>query len=151
VARLLAVVGRSPARDTGWAVSQEDLDVVRRAYEVFNTRDLDAITELGHPDVEWRPYLSELGGEPLHGVAAVRNYIEGLAAEWEQFQVEPEEFRDVGDAVLVFVRALGRGKESGVETEIHAVHVVTLRDGKIWRLRSYRDPREALEAVGLRE
>jgi uncharacterized protein len=132
-------------------MSQENVETVRRAYEAFNTRDFDAITEVGHPDVEWRPYLSDLGGEPLRGVAAVQRYIGSLAAEWEEFHVEPQEFRDLGDTVLVFVRVLGRGKGSGVETELRTVHVVTLRDGKIWRNRTYRDADDALEAVGLRE
>jgi ketosteroid isomerase-like protein len=131
---------------------QENVDIVRRAYEAFSSRNFDAIAQLGHPDVEWRPYLSDLGGEPLRGIAAVRGYLESLAAEWDELQVEVEGFREVGgNTVLVSVRTRARGKESGAQTEIHAAHVVTLRDGKIWRHRTYVDRNEALEAVGLRE
>ncbi len=77
--------------------------------------------------------------------------MESLAADWDELQVEAEEFREVGNNVLVFVRTWARGRESGAQTEIHAAHVVTLRDGKVWRHRTYVDRNEALEAVGLRE
>jgi ketosteroid isomerase-like protein len=132
-------------------MSQENVEIVRRIYEAFSSRNFDAIAQLGHPDVEWRPYLSDLGGEPLRGVAAVRRYLESLAAEWDELQVEAEGFREVGNTVLVFVRTSARGRESGAQAEIHAAHVVTLRDGMIWRHRTYVDRNEALEAVGLRE
>ena len=132
-------------------MSQENVEIVRRVYEAFSSRNFDAIAELGHPDVEWRPYLSDLGGEPVRGIAAVQGYLESLAADWDELQVEAEEFREVGNNVLVFVRTWARGRESGAQTEIHAAHVVTLRDGKVWRHRTYIDRNEALEAVGLRE
>jgi uncharacterized protein len=132
-------------------MSQRNVEIVRRVYEAFSSRNFDAIVELGRPDVEWRPYRSDLGGEPLRGIAAVRGYWESLAADWGELQVEAEEFREVGNTVLVFVRTSARGRESGAQAEIHAAHVVTLRDGKVWRHRTYIDRNEALEAVGLRE
>ena len=132
-------------------MSEENVELTRRAYVLFNERDYDALLALGHPDIEWRPLLAQLGGEALHGVAAVRSYMESLAGEWEEFRVEPRAFREVGDAVLVFLRVFAQGKESGAEIEVDTVNVVTFREGKIWRMRGFRDSREALEAVGLSE
>ena len=45
----------------------------------------------------------------------------------------------------------GRGKASGAETDALVVYLVEFRDGKAFRIRTFLDEAEALEAVGLRE
>src|SRR6266851_3880560 len=40
--------------DTGRAMSQENVEVVRRTYEAWNRRDFDEAAELLAPDIEWR-------------------------------------------------------------------------------------------------
>jgi ketosteroid isomerase-like protein len=57
-------------------VSQENVEVVRRAYEALNTRDLDVISELGHRDVEWGPPAIEtIEGVHLPGAASYRGHL----------------------------------------------------------------------------
>jgi ketosteroid isomerase-like protein len=51
----------------------------------------------------------------------------------------------------VIVRIRGRAKASGVPVEAVTAQIWTWRDGKMWRNQVFADPREALEAVGLRE
>ena len=52
------------AADTGRAMSQENVEIVRRGFDAFNRRDLDAFLALFDPDVEFTAYAmqSELGG-----------------------------------------------------------------------------------------
>jgi ketosteroid isomerase-like protein len=57
----------------------------------------------------------------------------------------------VGDKVVATVHQRGRSKMSGVLLEGSMVQVWTFRDGKEARMDMYSDPREALEAVGLKE
>jgi len=45
----------------------------------------------------------------------------------------------------------GYGKHSGVEVNVKAGHVWTLRGGRIVAWYAYMDPTQALEAVGLSE
>ena len=49
--------------------------------------------------------------------------------------------------VVVAVRLSGRGRESGVELEMHVAHLWTVRDGKVVRGDVYRTADEALEAA----
>jgi ketosteroid isomerase-like protein len=66
-----------------------------------------------------------------------------------ELRIEPQEFIDAGDFVVVPVRVVGRGGASGAPFEEHEVQVFQLRDGKIVELREYREMEEALRAVGL--
>jgi ketosteroid isomerase-like protein len=45
----------------------------------------------------------------------------------------------------------GTGKQSGAPIDQEVGIAYRIRAGKLWRMRSYLDPDEALEAVGLRE
>ena len=45
----------------------------------------------------------------------------------------------------------GKGKASGVPVDQRIGVAYRFRNGKLWRMRSYLDPAEALEAVGLSE
>jgi ketosteroid isomerase-like protein len=65
--------------------------------------------------------------------------------------MEPQEFIDAGDKVVVSVRLVGVGKQSGVATMANAAHMWTFREGKIVRLTVFQTLQEALEAVGLRD
>jgi hypothetical protein len=49
------------------------------------------------------------------------------------------------------VRFSGRGKRSGLEIDMPAWQVWTLRDGKVVGWRIFRTKRQALDAAGLRE
>jgi ketosteroid isomerase-like protein len=66
-------------------------------------------------------------------------------------RLEPQDFVDAGDKVVVSVRLVGVGKESGVETTANAAHVWTFRDGRIVRQTTFQTMPEALEAAGLSE
>ena len=70
---------------------------------------------------------------------------------FEDYRVEPEDFIDAGEAVVVPVRITGRGKASGAEMELRAAHLWVIRKGKATRSDVYRTLGEALEAAGLSE
>ena len=70
---------------------------------------------------------------------------------WGEFSVEIEDLLPVGDEVVVFVRASAHGRISGARVDSRGTWVVRVREGKVKRLRLYRDRGDALEAVGLSE
>src|SRR6266576_4847400 len=118
---------------------QENVEVVRTAFQAFADRGLDAMAEFWDPDIDWRAAEGAIDdvGE-MHGPAAVRRYIQDWIDTFDDFGVVVEELRSVGDdRVLAIQRLKGRAKLSGIETDLHDALVSTVRDGKVVRGREY--------------
>jgi len=121
-------------------MSQENLEIVRK----FLSAGVDEALPHADPGIVWNP-VEEL---PTQGHDAVRASLAHWKAEWDDYEVMPEEFVDMGDRVLVAVRLRGRGRGSGVEIDARFYDIYTLRDGKIVRMDQFTERSEALEAVG---
>ncbi len=78
------------------------------------------------------------------------NLLGGLWDLVDEMWMEPERIEELDDEkVVVVVHQGGRGHGSGVLVEARRCHVMTLRDGKIWRVKVYADPAETLRALGI--
>ena len=85
------------------------------------------------------------------GHEGVREFLSEVWEVLADTQLEFREIRGVGDQVVAVGHFRGRGKGSGVEAETPFAYVVDFRGRKAIRVRSYLDPKEALEAAGLSE
>ena len=132
-------------------MSQENIDRLRRGYEAFARRDLDAALEMMDPEIEAHDAPEAPDATVHHGREAVRRDWEQMFALFEDFTIDIEEVFDAGEELVVFLRLSGRGRESGAEVEARMAHVWTIREGRAIRLRQYLDRAEALAAVGLSE
>ena len=134
-------------------MSQENVEVVKAAYEAFARGGLDRWLEHFADDVEWRSIEGapdDVG--PIHGKDALRAWLQDWIDMFDGFWMEPIELIDTGDDTVVAVERFGgRAKLSGVETDQTETEVFTIRDGKIARGREYATRDEALEAAGLAE
>ena len=130
-------------------MSQENVEIVKRATEVLERRDWLGGTELFDPNVELHGTVGGLEeGQILRGLSEIGRAYEMENDEvWEEHRIEPQEFIDAGDRVVVLHREYQRSK-SGAELVIDTATVVDLRDGRIVRIQGYMNPGEALEAVG---
>jgi uncharacterized protein len=132
-------------------MSQENVDVVKQVIAATSRGDFATVLALHHPD--WEGTIPE--EYPVAGIWRGLDGVSEFAKEWleawEEFRIDPEEFSDGGDAVVVTVRYWGRGAGSGVEITERWFYAYRLRDGKIIRWRPYADRREALNSVGLEE
>ncbi|MET0512402.1 MAG: nuclear transport factor 2 family protein [Thermoleophilaceae bacterium] len=132
-------------------MSQEHVDAVRRSLDGWNRDDFEACVSIAHPEIEW---VSELA-QRIHGPKTVYQGIAGLRRYWDEWhelwdvRLDPTEFRDLGDTVLVLAMTRARGDASGVGFEQLMGYVYEFEDGMARRVRSYHDPDRALEAVGL--
>ena len=80
----------------------------------------------------------------------MRRLWNGYRSQFEDFEVEAQELRDVGDdRVVLLGKFRWRGMKSGIESESPLGMVVTMRGGKVIRSVDYFSHQEALEAVGL--
>jgi ketosteroid isomerase-like protein len=78
-------------------------------------------------------------------------WLDDWGAAWAEWSMEPEEFIDADEAVVIFFRMKTKGRGSGIEVERQDALVYKLRNGKIVRGDYYNDRVQALEAVGLAE
>lgn len=135
-------------------MSRENVEVIQRAGEAFNRHDLQALSDLSHEDLEFVSVMTavDAGEATYHGKRTWARYFELMDQTWEEWQIEDLRAFDAGDdrAAAVF-RLIGTGKHSGARAGQTIGVTYEFREGKLWRMRSYLDPSEALEAVGLRE
>jgi ketosteroid isomerase-like protein len=134
-------------------MSQENVEVVKVAYEAFVRGGLDRYLEHFTDDVDYRAIEGAIDDSgPIHGKAAVRAWLQDWIDTFDEFWFEPIELIDAGeDTVVAVERYGGRAKLSGVETDQTEAVVLTIRDGKIARGREYATRDQALEAAGLSE
>jgi ketosteroid isomerase-like protein len=148
---------RDPVRrDTRRAMSQENVEIVRRLFEAFNDRGADdaagVVVEFFDPEIEWHDAPSLPGAAVYRGHEALRRHIEDYLDAWADSRVEMEEIRAVGDRVLSRGRYVGVGRQSGISIEDNVVTgVYDLRGGRVLRVRQFVDQAKALAAVGLSE
>jgi ketosteroid isomerase-like protein len=135
-------------------MSQENVELVRQAFEAFNRDDRATVARLLAPDVEWHSLAGPiLGVGTIRGREAMLRFLwEDLPESIEDFRSSPEEFTDLGnDRVLVVARYEGRGRSSDAEVNQRVAAVYEIRDGMVTTVRDYGSREEALDAAGLRE
>jgi ketosteroid isomerase-like protein len=134
-------------------MSQENVRVVEAAVDAFARDGVDAIPKYWTTDIDHRAVEGAVDDRgPIRGHEAMRAYVEDWLETFDDPKTDPVELIDAGaDRVVAVLRASGRAKQSGVETEVTYAVVYTVRDGKIARGREYWTRDEALEAAGLSE
>jgi ketosteroid isomerase-like protein len=133
-------------------MSQENVEVVRRCYELMAKRDFSAFPEVAHPDLVFDLSRNVFNPGVYHGLDGLQRFVEQVDDMWDEFEIRPEEFTDGGDQVVAAVRISGRGKGSGVAAEMQVFAVWTLHEGRVVQVTGgYRDRDDALEAAGLSE
>jgi ketosteroid isomerase-like protein len=133
-------------------MSQGNVELVQRAWHAFRAEDVPALVEMSHRDLEFVSALSALDASTYRGPRLWTRYFERMHETWEDWLIEDFRVFDAGDdRVAAVFRLIGTGRSSGVRVEQQSGLVYTLRQGKLWRMRTYLDPADALEAVGLSE
>src|SRR3954447_5948076 len=134
-------------------MSQENVETLRRAYEALSRGDVDAILEVCDSEIECQLPEGGITTGTLRGHQAVREFLEGYIEAFDSFRMEPEQFFEADDRVVVFLQVLGRGRGSGLEVNVRPAHVWTMRSGKAVQVEAFPDRTKeaALKAAGLRE
>ena len=145
--------GRVPLPwDTARAMSQENVEIVRRCVELFNCRDVAEALELLEPDIELDLSRNIFNPDIYHGHAGIERWRNAVDDVWDDFHGVIEDLVGAGDKVVGAFTMGGKGKESGVEVTMRIFSIWTLRDSKIVKVvGGYRDRTEVLEAAGLSE
>ena len=128
-------------------MSQENVEIVRRAYESLARRDWDGVWADAHSDFHLH---TQLAGS-YRGPDEAQRFIEDRFAAFESFTAEPVEYFEGDDQVVVFVTQRAQPKGSSAVIEIKTGDVWTFRNGKVLTLETFPQREKALEAAGLRE
>jgi uncharacterized protein len=122
-----------------------NVDTARSAYEAFGRGDLDALKEMLSENSTW--YTSDelpLGGETQGRDAILGNFTQ-IPNYWTSFSVEPEEFIDAGDWVVV--RGTQRAGNDGGSFESPFAHLMKFEGDKITRGEFYADSAKAAKVL----
>jgi ketosteroid isomerase-like protein len=131
-------------------MSKGNVMLARDAVAAFNRRDLAGLVELTADDFEWVTWTGTVDHTTYQGAEGLARYFHD-ADVWELLNLEAEEFRDLGDEVLVVGMFHARGGGSGMEIHVPYYSAFFTSGGKLARVLSYRTEDEALKAVGLLE
>jgi ketosteroid isomerase-like protein len=135
-------------------MSRENVELFYEVVEAFNREDLRRLAELSDDDFEFVSVVTavDADGATYRGPTAWDDYFAEMRQAWDGWQVKDVKAFDAGaDRVAAVFRIVGRGKSSGAVVEREVGITYRFRQGRVWRMRSFLDPKEALEAVGLRE
>jgi len=132
-------------------MSEENVQLAREVLAALATRDPARLIALSHPDVEWRSFFALSEGGVYRGHDGTRRYMSDLADAWEVGRAEVDDALAIADFAVLVGRIHFRGRGSGVESAAAAGWVLKFREGKLLRFRAFREPAQALEAVGLAE
>jgi len=129
---------------------QENVEIVKAAYDAFNREDWDAVFKDAAPGCETDFSRAVGPWRGVFGLDQIRRVVEEFGETWESARWEPHEFIEAGDLVVVpgTQHVKGRG---GIEVVARGAFVWTIRNGAIERVSMYQERQDALEALGLSE
>jgi ketosteroid isomerase-like protein len=131
-------------------MSQENVEIVKAWYDAFNRDDWDAMVKDVAPGfvVDFSRAVGPWRG--VFGPDQARQIMREISETFQSARLEPHEFIEAGDLVVVPWAMHGRGRD-GIELVARFTFVFTIRNGAIERITLYQEREEALEAVGLSE
>jgi ketosteroid isomerase-like protein len=132
-------------------MSQENVEMVRTAFDAWNRNDWTTLERCHHPDVIIVAPRAWPEAAGARGWAATREQYQRLKEAWEFERNELDEIRVSGEQVFIRYRWITSGRASGVPQELPMANLATIENGRFVEIRYFLDAEEALEAAGLSE
>jgi ketosteroid isomerase-like protein len=115
-------------------MSQENVALVRSAYEAYNRRDPEAVIACFDPGIDWHVPDSLAWGDHVSGLEAIAKFFQGLKPYMgDRHQVAIDELIDAGDRVVALVRHTGDAP-SGEPYDVPSIMVWTASGAKLTAL-----------------
>jgi ketosteroid isomerase-like protein len=133
-------------------MSQENVEIVRNAFQTFSAEGIDAAVSFVSPDVVWYPTDRWLDGSAYRGPDGMRRLAAAFTENFDDYRFEVLDVRDAQDRVVALTEMIGRIKhsESSISQPVGLV-VSDFRGGTFGKVRAFATWDEALKAVGLAE
>src|SRR5204862_6962998 len=116
-------------------MSQENVEIVRKAIQAWNQREADLLLSYAAPEIEWMPAgPAAVERSVYRGHDEVASAYAAVWETWDVFEFQEGQVRDLGDSVLWLGRVKMRGSASQVELDQEFAAYWMVRDGKLIRI-----------------
>lgn len=132
-------------------MSEENIQVVRRFFEAAPRGDAAGMRAVLDPRIEWiEPEAPGLwfGGAHRGADNALSEVVAPTLDRVDDFGIRIEEYLDAGEEIVALGRFHGRSRQTGMNFEIRACFICTVRGGKIVRFRAFHDTSQWLAVTG---
>ena len=132
-------------------MSQENAEIVRRAYKAFSRGDREGMVADLAPTFEYAPtgLIPGFNRGVYKGPEGWLEFAGWMRSEFEDSCLEIHELIEAGNRVVVGATLRGRGKQSGIEASWELWHLWIMRGGRVVRGQGFTSRKQALEAAGL--
>jgi len=131
-------------------MSQENVEIVRRAFDAVRHGDHLGATRGFHADAVWHNTADFPGESTCVGPQAIIDFCRSMEEPFEG-AIDIERIIEGDDSVVLGFHSTGRGKASGVPLDFYWAAAFRVHNGKISRVDVHGDWLKALNAVGLAE
>jgi SnoaL-like domain len=132
-------------------MSQEDVEVARRAVEAWNEGGAESLKQFCAADVELHDPPDLPDSRVVHGRDAVAAYLTRQTEVIGEMKLNLIDARELGGRVVLRMEATVHGPGSGLDLPGELTEIVEVANRKLQRMRGFLSWGEALEAAGLRE
>lgn len=120
--------------------TQENVEIVKNFFAAMGSGDKQRLLSLVAEDIEWIIPGQDWPLAGTHrGHAGLADVLQKASEKVETSFPEPPEFVAQGDRVLVVGFATGKIKATNKTFEDHWVFAITVRNGKVTKIREYID------------
>ena len=129
-------------------MAESNAELMRRGLEGISSKGWEAMLPLAAEDFELTTPPG-LAAEPdtYRGEEGIRRYWESFYEVMDEIRIEPKEFHEIEDWVVVPFTLRATGRATGIETELQAVMAWLWQDGKAVRALVFPELEDALAAI----
>jgi ketosteroid isomerase-like protein len=142
----------SVERDTAFAMSEENVEIVRAGFASYNRDDLDGILESWAPDavLDWSNSHG-FDAAVYRGHDEIRAFWQRLNSAFEEVRFDLVDLREIDDGLVVAENVAYLQGRDGIKVQARSTLVIRIPDGAVTSMTLYQTKQEAMEAVGLAE
>jgi ketosteroid isomerase-like protein len=122
----------------------ENTELVRESLEAFARGEFDRALEFAHPEIVSERVPPIPDPQTYHGIDGVLQMYADWTADFDEFEMEPVQFEETGDRVIVEMVQRGTGKASGVPVVGRFWLAYTVAERRITRQDAYLTREQAL-------
>ncbi len=124
-------------------------ELVRKAYDAFSKRDLEALRGIADPQIEIHTVTGMVAGrsEPYRGHEGLVEYLRDVGEMWDEIELRPTEFRELSKGRLVVFGRVRARRELAVIDAPNA-WLWEVGEDRIRSARVFGDPQAARELLG---
>jgi ketosteroid isomerase-like protein len=131
-------------------MSQENVEIVRRAVDAWNRGDLNAWLECFDEDIVWNP-LPDAPTSSRSMAARRCSLMQRWLEPWDRYELETLELVDLGGVIIWTARHLAFQKRTEMALDQTMSAVCAFREDAIAEFHMFPSRDQALEAAGLQE